>query len=309
MFNETSCNSIPHKIKTLLMFNFSIIFVLIVFCLCEVYKLSLSKNHNKLIFPHKFLINDDFFLLQFCFLSTFLFKSSMSFNIMQNFLIFSIWISFFFHFFFKKYQPNKTKFLIILCFITNFIILDFNLITFIFCAEFLSILTFFILFFNSSTYLQERKFNVIYFFIANIIVFLFGVLFCVVMLSLVGSLNIEIVFLFIKNTTKGYFYIFLALYTLFKLGQGPIVFFKFRFYRSLNLTEILYYLFVYTVLIWPFLIFFSCKFFAIQPILHSILIIAVTATLVQFLFSYSNFVDFLVFSTWVFTWYLLMSLI
>lgn len=179
-----------------------------------------------------------------------------------------------------------------------------NLGSYIIVAELFSILMFLILFFTNNFFTENLSLGAFYFISLNIVTFLFGVIFVVLVLCTYGSLNIENLVFFNQLNQNIYLTVFFSVYTILKLGQGPAVFFKFKFYKFTNIFNLIYYLFTYVILVWPYLLLILLKVYYTSTSVTCVMIpFVATIFLLQSIFFSSNITDFLVFSTWVFIWY------
>lgn len=288
------------------MFNFTTILLIFILLFCETYKIIFFSTLNNLNYSQKTKSTDSYLPLINVFLWFFFNKNYFDSQIDEP-IFYLIYLSFTFfiiYFFFLKKSEN---FFLTLTFFFYTVFLTHNIIVFIITAELVSLTTVFVLFFSNTSVFKKTRFSIVYFMITNIIVFVFGVVLIFILFKFYGTGNI-------KNLTHlSFFYtnslinILFTLYLVLKLGQGPIIFFKFRFYKTINTVDLNYYLFVYCVLIWtPLLFFFSSIVLHHNNIYTYIVILLITFFLLQSVWLYNSFTDFLVFSTWIFTWYVVL---
>ena len=279
------------------MFNFfNVIFFSSLF-ICEVYRQSLLRTTDTTLTNHKVFEKNEYLLLQFSFLWFFFNKF-----LINSFFFFYVFLLSFFLYFFVFFKKNS-NFIILFTYFFLQVFSTKNVISFIFIAELISISIFFILFFGTDN-LTIKKTNIFYFFVTNILVFFFGSLFALFATIHYGTADTYLIaqqmFLEKNNSVT---ILFLA-YLIFKLGQGPVIFFKFRFYRLTALLDLLFYLTVYLILIWPALSLITLNLLlSVDFVFIAAVLVIITAVLLQSVFLYSNFIDFLVFSTWSFIWY------
>jgi len=157
---------------------------------------------------------------------------------------------------------------------------------------------FFVLFFSNGFYTTYLSHGVFYFLVGNIITFLFGVVFLIITLCCYGTLSIDTLSFLVVAHPNHFITLFFLIYLLLKLGQGPAVFFKFRFYKLSSLFNLLHYIFTYVIVIWPFLLLVMLRFDAIvTPWATVFILLVITLYLLQSIFFFTGVLDFIVFST------------
>lgn len=181
---------------------------------------------------------------------------------------------------------------------------NFNIFSFIVGGELISISLIFLLFFNSNPEYTRLNYGVFYFLVSGAVTLLIGVILVSCFLCFYGSLNTHTLVLFFEIQPNNTLCILMNMYTLLKLGQGPVVFVKFRFYRATQVVNLVYYVCAYVILLWPFLFYILLNFEqAINSVYLVILLISTSLYLLNSVFFFSSIADFLVFSTWTYTWY------
>lgn len=286
------------------MFNFSVLLTVATLLLVESYKLISLKlrltttptsrsSNTSIFFPIQLTVLT---ILYNQFFNTTIATSST--NVQLLLVLFSIYF-----FWFIKYE--STTILLICWILTNLFSSTPNIVVFVFMAEFLSFITFFFLFFNVSKTHTSRTTPIIYFILLNILTLMWGLLLVIVTLYTHGTTSINL--LAAQVTLHPIVTLALIVYVTLKLGQGPAIFFKFRFYRILNLYDLILYLCVYLTYVWPVL-FYLINSLASGLFLwhHYFILFLPTVFLLLSLTTYSSIWDFLVFSTWVFIWYALL---
>lgn len=292
------------------MFNNLILFIFATFLICESYKYSILKNYNTIngivINKHTTSTPIQLAIFHWFILTSIYFKFSQTTATL--YLIFSILLLFFL---FKKIVPVfYVHIFFLLSFHTSIILTSNDLLTLVLNAELISLITFFFLFFNRTSHKHFYKTSAFYFIVNNIVTFLFGLLTLLIILTCCGTSNVDVVFHYFLLSNSSVTKIVLLLYFFCKLGQGPIIFLKFKFYRHSNLFYLFLYVSSYVVLIWPFLLVIIVRLIPTIDITAThIIAFIITYFLLQSLVFNKSFVDFIVFSTWSFVWYQLFYLL
>ena len=292
------------------MFNHVFYLTVLIMTLCEGYRISLNNIFTSLTSLHKSKLRVKWFTFQIiAILLYFNFYNSVFYeqSVLLCFLLSSLFI---FCLFIETLLQKNINFFTLFSVFSVAMYRDFNLISFIYISELLSLTSFFLLYLNNVSNLNTKRLSVVYFIISNIFIFFFGVVLSLIILKCYGTGNVNLICFqcYYKNNVG--IVILLLIYTALKLGQGPLNFFKFKFYRLVKTTELLYYIFTYVILVWPLLVILLTELFAIIPgvALVALLVVLLT-TLLQSIFIYKTFIDFLVFSTWVYSFYIFIFLI
>jgi len=289
------------------MFNITTCVIFLVISIVETYKYVIQKAYNYVNFFKKNEVTYDLLILQLVTAwGFFTVQLSTSINITGLFW-FTVFVYTIFTYFFNKFGYYNNTIFIVLFIVHLLSLKSITLVSVLAIAELLSIAMFFVLFFNNTKQNVNTQISSIFFIITNIIVFLFGVMSIFVILHIYGTLDLYVLNVYSTFTVNETACLTFVLYILFKFGQGPVIFFKFRFYRGVGVFSLSAYLFIYVVLIWPLLA-------ATIPLLIVNYSLVVTTTFVlsivcfvmYSIFVYNSFVDFLVFSTWVFSLYILL---
>ena len=283
------------------MFNILLFGLFSVYLVFESYKHSVTSS-NKTLQIQKFNLVTYVLLVYLSLVIVLLSKLLVKNHEEFIFLLFLLFFVFLFNTCTFQLYTNFVSLTFLLSLVSYFIYSNDSIVSFIFGAELLSIVTFFVVFFNNT----QRLYNtgIFYFFLNNIITFLFGVFAVIVLLNDFGTLDISILRYMMFADFSKISLLFLFFYFLLKLGQNFAVLFKFRFYRFMKFTNILYYLVVYVIFIWPLILTLLSEFFNDQINLYGLYFLIISTFMIfQSVFIYSSLIDFMVFSTWIFMWY------
>lgn len=225
--------------KNLLTVSFVVVLV------CESYRLSIGRVFYTNLPLHRSLSPSDFLPLVYVLYLLFITKEIFLYNLTICFFLLSTLIILIP--ILRQFQFQYNFILVLLAMLVCLSSTNNSLVSLVFSTELISITAFFIIFYNES-YKKKININVVYFLISNIITFIFGILTCLLALNFFGTCDLDIICLQLSPTNH-WFQILFLVYILLKLGQGPIIIFKFRFYRLPNVTDLLFYIFVYTIFI------------------------------------------------------------
>lgn len=231
------------------MFNTTLFLILVLTSFFETYKIVNIANSSK--YQQLSVLNkqNNLFLLQLLFVWVFLYKNMYINNVSFNFFFFSILSTILIYYLFSTFFINDNSSIVILCLVTLVMYVEWSFITFVLISELLTLVSFFFLFFFNKNMVDKHFSKILYFFLSNILILFFGILSILLILKNYGTANINTLLMVINNNPDFLFKVTFSLYLIFKLSQGPIVFAKFKFYKVLNIKNLLIYLFIYVILI------------------------------------------------------------